>query len=148
MATNTKIRTQRREQYTEIKILIKHPMENGRNRDSITGQLIPAHFIQELIINKNGKAIIIAELGGSMSKNPFFTFRLKHTELGDQLSVRWTDNLGLSDRVDHADLLVGDGRTGAHVERRYRLELLRAAAGAARNRRRRRRRRRTGDCPG
>ncbi|MGY6278075.1 thiosulfate oxidation carrier complex protein SoxZ [Methylomonas sp. MgM2] len=101
MASQTKIRVQRGERYTELKILIRHPMENGRNRDPITGQLIPAHFIQELTIEKNGKTIIVAELGGSMSKDPFFTFRLKTANGGDRLKVRWTDNLGFSDRVEH-----------------------------------------------
>jgi len=101
MAKQTKIRTNRGELYTELKILIKHPMENGRNRDPITGQLIPAHFIQELIVSKNDQTIITAELGGSMSKDPFFTFRLKNTNTGDKLSIRWTDNLGLSDSTEY-----------------------------------------------
>lgn len=105
MATNTKIRTHREKFYTEVKILISHPMENGRNRDPVTGLLIPAHFIQELIIEKNGKTIVTTELGGSMSKNPFFTFRLKNANNGDRLRVHWIDNLGVSDSVEH---IIGD----------------------------------------
>lgn len=101
MTTNTKIRSQRRDSHTEIKLLISHPMENGRNRDPLSGLLIPAHFIQELVIELNGKPIITAHLGGSLSKNPFFTFLLKNTAQGDRVSVRWTDNLGLGDNVEH-----------------------------------------------
>lgn len=96
-----KIRSQQVGHYTEIKLLITHPMENGRNRDPITGALIPAHFIRELVIELNGKNIMTAELGGSMSMNPFFTFRLKRREGGDRLQVHWIDNLELSDSAEY-----------------------------------------------
>lgn len=101
MASSIKIRSQRLAQVTEIKVLIKHPMENGRNRDPLTGELIPAHFIQELTLELNGKAVINAELGGSMSKDPFFSFRLKNVRAGDRLVVSWRDNQGFDDRVEH-----------------------------------------------
>lgn len=101
MTMNTKIRSQRLDSHTEIKLLISHPMENGRNRDPVSGLLIPAHFIQELIIELNGKMIITVYLGGSMSKNPFFSFRLKNAETGDRISLRWIDNLGLVDSTEH-----------------------------------------------
>lgn len=97
-----KIRSQQTGNYTEIKVLISHPMENGRNRDPASGALIPAHFIQELVIELNGKAILSADLGGSMSMNPFFSFRLKQVRPGDRLRVRWLDNLGLGDSAEYA----------------------------------------------
>ena len=100
MAASIKVRSQRFETYIEIKVLLSHPMENGRNRDP-HGILIPAHFIQELIIEHNGKTVINADLGGSLSKNPFFTFRLPHGYSGHQLTVRWIDNLGLNDNAEH-----------------------------------------------
>lgn len=95
-----KIRSQRFAEYTEIKLLISHPMENGRNRDA-NDQLIPAHFIRELTIELNNKTVISANLGGSMSKDPFFSFRLKSTVAGDRLRVRWLDNRDLSDQAEH-----------------------------------------------
>lgn len=95
-----KIRSQRFAEYTEIKLLISHPMENGRNRDA-NDQLIPAHFIRELTIELNNKTVISANLGGSMSKDPFFSFRLKSTVAGDRLRVRWLDNRDLSDQSEH-----------------------------------------------
>lgn len=101
MVSSIKIRSQRLEAYTEIKLLISHAMENGRNRDPMTGELIPAHFIRELIIELNGTGIISANLGGSMSKNPFFNFRLKNSRSGDRLRVSWIDNLGQSDSAEH-----------------------------------------------
>jgi sulfur-oxidizing protein SoxZ len=39
-------------------------------------------------------------MAGSISKNPFFSFRLKHCQPGDRISVQWVDNLGDSDRSD------------------------------------------------
>lgn len=95
-----KIRSLRAESYTEIKLLLNHPMENGRNRD-MNGKLIPAHFIRELTIELNDKTVLHANLGGSMSKDPFFTFRLKNTTPGGRLRVSWLDNQGLSDQAEH-----------------------------------------------
>ena len=101
MTSSIKIRSQRYDDFTEIKLLISHPMENGLNRDPLTGELIPAHFIQELIIELDGTHIITASLGGSMSKNPFFSFRLKNSHSGNRLGVRWKDNLDQSDGAEH-----------------------------------------------
>ncbi len=78
----------------EIKILLNHPMENGRNRDPLSGELIPAHFITELYILLNDSPVITASLGPSMSKDPFFIFHMKNGQAGDILNVRWIDNRG------------------------------------------------------
>ena len=101
MTTTIKVRSIRLTDHTEIKILLTHPMENGRNRDPLNGQLIPAHFIRQLELALNGKIILKMNLGGSVSKNPFFTFRLKNSQAGDRLTVSWIDNIDNSDRVDH-----------------------------------------------
>ncbi len=85
----------------QIRILIAHPMENGRNRDTETGKLIPAHFIQELVLSHNDKPVVQASLGGSISKNPFFTFVLKNARAGDKITVDWIDNQGISDTREH-----------------------------------------------
>ncbi len=34
---------------TTIKALISHPMETGLVKDKKTGEIIPAHFIQEVV---------------------------------------------------------------------------------------------------
>jgi len=52
--SSIRIRSKRRQQKAQIRILIAHPMENGRNRDPDTDEFIPAHFIQELDISLNG----------------------------------------------------------------------------------------------
>ncbi len=105
MASSTKIRSQTLSGITEIKLLISHDMENGRNRDPLSGELIPAHFIQQIDIEVNGVTVIAIKLGGSMAKNPFFTFRLKNLRDGDKVGARWTDNRGGS---DSAETIIGD----------------------------------------
>ncbi|MGD0959781.1 MAG: thiosulfate oxidation carrier complex protein SoxZ [Methylomonas sp.] len=99
--SSIKIRTEKLDVYTELRILITHPMENGRNRDPLSGDLIPAHFITELNILVNGQLVISADMGGSISKNPYFTLQLKDLKSGDRISVDWVDNLRLSDREDY-----------------------------------------------
>ncbi|OAI02644.1 thiosulfate oxidation carrier complex protein SoxZ [Methylomonas methanica] len=100
MANTVKIRSQRRDGYVEVKLLISHPMENGRNRDA-NGELIPAHFIEHLLVKLNDQLILTANMAGSISKNPFFTFRLKTGNSGDRLSAEWTDNRQSKDSAEH-----------------------------------------------
>lgn len=100
MEASIKIRGRRLEDCTEIKLLISHPMENGRNRDPVSGSLIPPHFIRELEVHLNDKPILTANLGGSMSMNPFFSLRLKNHPVGGRLTVRWLDNLDNSDSAE------------------------------------------------
>ncbi|MCQ8118467.1 thiosulfate oxidation carrier complex protein SoxZ [Methylomonas rosea] len=100
MANTVKIRSQRRDGYVEVKLLISHPMENGRNRDA-NGELIPAHFIEQLLVKLNDQLILTVNLAGSISKNPFFTFRLRAGNSGDRLSAEWTDNRQSKDSAEH-----------------------------------------------
>lgn len=100
MAGTIKIRSQRQDDRVEIKILIAHPMENGRNRDD-DGRLIPAHFIERLQVKLNQQAVLNIDTSGSVSKNPFFTLRLKSAASGDRITVEWTDNRQTSDSLEH-----------------------------------------------
>jgi sulfur-oxidizing protein SoxZ len=83
----------------ELRLLIQHPMQNGRNREPLTGELIAAHFIETLSLTCNGKALFEAELGASVAQNPFFSLRLQKLNDGDRLMVQWRDNLGNSDQA-------------------------------------------------
>ena len=103
MSNSIKLRTQAIDGLTELKILLTHPMENGRNRDPATGELIPAHFIETLHINVNDQTVIRADMAGSISQNPFFSFRLRNCQPGDHISVQWVDNL---DGNDHTDIVI------------------------------------------
>ncbi len=97
-----KIRTKRLDGKTQIRTLISHPMEHGRNMDEKTGELIPAHYIQELVVEHNGKTVVRSNMGAGVSKNPYFAFMLKGGEVGDSIRISWKDNLGNSDSQERA----------------------------------------------
>ena len=67
-------------------------MENGRKKDE-EGNLIPAHYIQELRVEHNQKLVITCHVGRSISKNPYFDFLLVGGEKGDSITISWMDNL-------------------------------------------------------
>ena len=77
----------------EIKVLMKHPMETGTRRDD-AGAVIPAEFIEQVTCEHNGNVVLTAEWGTSVSKNPYFAFKVKSAKSGDTVKVGWTDNLG------------------------------------------------------
>jgi len=85
---------------TTVKILISHPMDTGLVKDKKTGNLIPAHFIQEVVCEHNGNNVLTAEWGPAISKNPYLSFRFKGAKAGDTVKVNWVDNQGNSDSGD------------------------------------------------
>jgi len=98
--SSIKIRTKRLDGNTQIRTLITHPMENGRHKNKL-GELIPAHFIQELWVEHNKNKIVNCNMAGSISKNPYFDFLLKGGEVGDTVTISWIDNLGETDSKEH-----------------------------------------------
>jgi len=99
--SSIKIRSKREDGKTQIRTLISHPMETGRNKDPKTNQLIPAHHIQELTMSRNGKVIVNCQMGASISKDPYFAFMLRGGEPGDRIKIEWIDNLGNRDSEEH-----------------------------------------------
>jgi sulfur-oxidizing protein SoxZ len=99
--SSIKIRSKRMDGKTQIRMLIAHPMEHGRNRDTKTNALIPAHFIQELTVTHNKNVIITGNTGANISKDPYFAFTLKGGNVGDKITISWVDNLGNKDSQDH-----------------------------------------------
>jgi len=86
---------------TQIRTLISHPMEHGRNKDKTTNKLIPMHFIQVLTVRHNGKVVAACNMGAGVSKDPYFAFMLKGGEAGDEIVIDWVDNLGNKDSATH-----------------------------------------------
>ncbi len=99
--SSIKIRTKRLDGKTQIRTLISHPMEHGRNKDKTTNKLIPAHFIQVLTVKHNGKIIATCDMGAGISKDPYFAFLLKGGEPDDEIAIDWVDNLGNKDSEKH-----------------------------------------------
>lgn len=99
--SSIKIRSKRLENFTLVRTLIAHPMETGMRKDEESGELIPAHFIQTLIFQLNDTIMSECQLGYGVSKNPFFSFRLKSAQAGDKITISWRDNLGYQDSKEH-----------------------------------------------
>lgn len=93
MAEAIKIRARMKGDSAEIRLLIPHPMESGRRKDA-SGQLIPARFIQTLTVDVAGRRVIDAQLSGSVSRDPYFIFKVEKVGAGDTVTVRWQDNTG------------------------------------------------------
>ncbi len=93
MDKSMKMRAQLKGDFTEVKVLMSHPMETGRRRND-ADELVPAHFVQLLTATLNGKPVLEAQWGTGIAKNPYLTFRLKGAKLGDVVEVTWHDNLG------------------------------------------------------
>jgi sulfur-oxidizing protein SoxZ len=84
----------------DVKVLMNHPMETGLRKDAKTGQLIPAHFITEVIATVNGAPVLAAEMSGGVSKNPYLGFKVKGPKAGDKVAVSWADNKGDKNSVE------------------------------------------------
>ena len=100
MADPMRIRAQMAGDKATVRVLMNHEMETGQRKDA-AGKVIPAWFIQEVAANHNGKAVLSAQWGPSVSKNPFLQFNVKGAKAGDKIAVTWKDNKG-DTRTDEA----------------------------------------------
>ena len=83
-------------------VLVKHPMETGNRKDKKTGELVPAHYIQKMTFEHNGKVVADANLGTGVSKNPLIGIELSGAKPGDTVKVSWSDNKGESGSTEGA----------------------------------------------
>ena len=95
--SSIKIRAKAKDDVTTVKALMSHPMETGLRKDKKTGENIPAHFIQEVTAEWNGKTVMTANWGGAVSKNPYLSFKFMGGAKDDEIKLSWTDNQGGSD---------------------------------------------------
>ena len=93
MADPMRIRAQAAGDKTTVRVLMSHEMETGQRKDS-AGKVIPAWFIQEVTAQHNGKAVLSAQWGPAVSKNPFLQFTVKGAKAGDKITIEWIDNKG------------------------------------------------------
>lgn len=97
MATNSiKLRAKESGGVVTVKALMTHPMETGQRKDSKTGELVPAHFIQEVTCKSAGNTVMTAHWSGGVSKNPYLSFKFKGKK-GDDIELSWVDNKGETD---------------------------------------------------
>ncbi len=90
-----KIRAKVKNGVASVKSLIPHPMETGSRRDA-DGNVVPAHYIETVVCEHNGEVVMTAEWGPSVSKDPYFAFKVAEAKSGDTIRIAWTDNLGES----------------------------------------------------
>ena len=96
MASTIRVRAIANGDTTEVQALIQHPMDSGFVKDA-KGAVIPAHFIQQLTFEHNGKNVFVADWGPAVSKDPYVKFAFKGASKGDELKISWVDNKGESD---------------------------------------------------
>jgi len=94
MEKKVKIRASLKDGVTTVKALMTHPMETGARKDKDTGELVPAEFIQEVVVMHNDKVVLNANWGTGISKNPYLSFKIKGGADGDTIKLEWKDNLG------------------------------------------------------
>jgi sulfur-oxidizing protein SoxZ len=96
MASTIRVRAIANGDTTEVQALVQHPMDSGFVKDA-QGQVIPAHFIQQLTFEHNGKNVFIADWGPAVAKDPYVKFAFRGAAKGDELKISWVDNKGASD---------------------------------------------------
>ena len=87
--------------FTDIRVLMTHPMETGLRKDA-DGKLVPVHFIQSVIVKVNGKTVVDSQTSQAVSRNPVFSFRVKGGAKGDKVQVTWVDNQGETNSTEAA----------------------------------------------
>ena len=98
MAESMRVRAKEKDGIVTVKALITHPMETGLRKDS-DGNVVPAHFIQEVTATVGGEIVFTANWGTGVAKNPYLSFKYKGAK-GDLLTLAWTDNMGNSDSLE------------------------------------------------
>jgi len=98
--SSIKVRAKVKKGEASVKCLISHPMETGLRKNKKSGKLIPAHFIQEVVCEHDGKTVMNAQWSGTISKNPFLSFKFTDVKSGDMIKISWVDNTGKSDSTE------------------------------------------------
>jgi sulfur-oxidizing protein SoxZ len=93
MADPMRIRAKVEGDKAVVRVLMSHEMETGQRKDS-AGKVIPAWFIQDVTVAHNGKTVMTAQWGPSVSKNPFMQVNVKGAKAGDKVTISWADNKG------------------------------------------------------
>lgn len=84
---------------TEVRLLIRHPMHTGRERDPDSGAPIPALYIDTLIVEHidagaRARELLQADFGPGIARNPFHHFAFRGGAVGETVRVRWRDTGG------------------------------------------------------
>jgi sulfur-oxidizing protein SoxZ len=90
MGEPMRVRAVQNGEWTEVRILMKHVMLSRLTWDS-AGKLVLAHFIQTVRGTCNGRQVLHVNFGGSVARDPYFSFRFKGGKPGDKVVISWVD---------------------------------------------------------
>ncbi len=96
MASSIRVRATSSGDRTEVRVLIRHPMDSGFAKDA-SGAIVPPHYIQVVDFEHASKVVFRAFWGSAVSSNPYLQFTFKGAKKGDDLTVSWVDNKGERD---------------------------------------------------
>ncbi len=91
------IRAKRKKAFTEVRLMIEHPMAINECSYEMDESKQKTLFIQELRCIHNKKLVIHVQMGYAIAANPYFAFRFKGGEQGDKIRISWVDNQGNRD---------------------------------------------------
>ncbi|MGI9319704.1 MAG: thiosulfate oxidation carrier complex protein SoxZ [bacterium] len=75
---------------------IRHPMESGGRKDLITGRIVPANYITQVVFRVNQEIRAELLLGKYVSRNPVVGTQIGNLDKGDLIHVSWQDIAGNS----------------------------------------------------
>ena len=96
--SSIRIKAKERKGSVDVKTLMKHNMETGLRKDQ-SGKKIPAHWIQEVSAESNGKTVFSAAFNTSISKDPYLAFAFAGKK-GDSVKISWKDSTGATDSAE------------------------------------------------
>ncbi len=100
MSSSIKVRTSMRDGLTTVRAIIRHPMHTGYETDPESGELIPAHYIENVTVHHGDKLILNCDWSRAVSSNPYLSFIFAGAQPGDTLKISWSDNKGKSDAAE------------------------------------------------
>ena len=77
----------------KVDFIVIHPMDTGLKKDKKTGEIMPAHYIDNITFNFDGKPFTTMKIWETVSTNPYFSVNFKVPGKG-KITVDYTDNTG------------------------------------------------------
>lgn len=99
-AESGRLRARLRDGTITVKVLMRHPMETGNRKDPASGELLPRHFIRDVVCEHNGTPVLALDWGWGIAANPYLAFMIEGGSPGDTVSLVWSDNKGESGRIE------------------------------------------------
>ena len=89
-----KVKVENKSGLVTVRMMLSHPMESGRRKGQ-DGKLVPAHYIETLTCDKGATNLLTAFWGPAIAKDPYLSFQFRNAKPGEQITLRWVDNLGM-----------------------------------------------------